>query len=137
MDSKYLEYYPNEPVVPAAQSAETPQPQPQSSVRPVTPIHPEMALDAVEILKVSAHSRPGSVAGAIAGVVRQVGRVEIQAIGAGATNQAIKAIAIARGYLISSGIDIYCIPAFIDIIIDNEERTAIKFMVDKRATPRL
>jgi len=86
----------------------------------------------VEVLKVSGKSRPSSVAGAIAGVVRQAGRVEIQAIGAGATNQAIKAVAIARGYLISSGIDIVCIPAFIDVTIDDEERTAIKLLVERR-----
>ena len=86
----------------------------------------------VEVLKVSGKSRPSSVAGAIAGVVRQAGRVEIQAIGAGATNQAIKAIAIARGYLISSGIDIVCVPAFIDVQIDDEERTAIKLLVERR-----
>ena len=86
----------------------------------------------VEVLKVSGKSRPSSVAGAIAGVVRQANKVEVQAIGAGATNQAIKAVAIARGYLISSGIDIVCIPAFIDVQIDDEERTAIKLMIERR-----
>ncbi|HEX2916590.1 MAG TPA: stage V sporulation protein S [Chloroflexia bacterium] len=92
----------------------------------------DLAPGEVEVLKVSGKSRPSSVAGAIAGVVRQAGRVEIQAIGAGATNQAVKAVAIARGYLISSGIDIICIPAFIDVTIDDEERTAIKLLVERR-----
>lgn len=137
MDPKYPNYHSEEPGMEAAYlaggAAQSPLPQ-QGFTPPVREAHPELAPGEVEILKVSANSRPSSVAGAIAGVVRQAGRVEIQAIGAGATNQAIKAIAIARGYLISSGIDIYCIPAFIDIIIDNEERTAIKFMVDKRSS---
>lgn len=92
----------------------------------------EANVSEVEVLKVSGKSRPSSVAGAISGVIRQTGRVEVQAIGAGATNQAIKAVAIARGYLISSGIDIVCIPAFIDVLIDDEERTAIKLLVERR-----
>ena len=98
---------------------------------PMRPVHSGENGD-VEVLKVSGKSRPSSVAGAIAGVVRQANRVEVQAIGAGATNQAIKAVAIARGYLISSGIDIVCIPAFIDVTIDDEERTAIKLLVERR-----
>jgi stage V sporulation protein S len=98
--------------------------------RPVS--QPDLQPGEVEVLKVSGNSRPSSVAGAIAGVIRQAQRVEVQAIGAGATNQAVKAIAIARGYLISSGIDIMCIPAFIDVTIDNEERTAIKLLVERR-----
>ena len=102
------------------------------SASPLGRIHPELAAGEVEILKVSGKSRPSSVAGAIAGVMRQAGRVEIQAIGAGATNQAIKAVAIARGYLISGGMDIFCIPAFIDIIIEGEDRTAIKLVVYRR-----
>lgn len=85
-----------------------------------------------EVLKVSAKSRPSAVAGAIAGVVRDAGRAEVQAIGAGATNQAVKAVAIARDYLIDSGIDAVCVPAFIDVMIDNEERTAIRLVVETR-----
>lgn len=85
-----------------------------------------------EVLKVSAKSRPSAVAGAIAGVVRDVGRAEVQAIGAGATNQAVKAVAIARDYLLESDIDAICVPAFIDVTIDNEERTAIRLVVETR-----
>jgi stage V sporulation protein S len=85
-----------------------------------------------EVLKVSAKSRPSAVAGAIAGVVRENGRAEVQAIGAGATNQAIKAIAIAREYLLETEIDAICVPAFIDVTIDNEERTAIRLVIEKR-----
>lgn len=84
------------------------------------------------VLKVSARSRPSSVAGAIAGVVRETGRAEIQAIGAGATNQAVKAIAIARSYLQEDGIDIVCIPSFADVVIGKEERTAIRLIVERR-----
>ena len=86
----------------------------------------------MEILKVSSKSASNSVAGAIAGVVRDTGSVELQAVGAGAANQAIKAIAIARGYLAPAGIDIVCIPAFASVIIEGEERTAIKFIVEHR-----
>ena len=86
----------------------------------------------MEILKVSAKSNPKSVAGAIAGVIRQEGKAEVQAIGAGALNQAIKAIAIARGYVSPSGVDLVCIPAFADIQIDGAERTAIKLIVKPR-----
>ena len=85
-----------------------------------------------EVLKVSAKSRPSAVAGAIAGVVRENGRAEVQAIGAGATNQAVKAIAIAREYLRETDIDAICVPAFIDVTIDNEERTAIRLVIEKR-----
>lgn len=85
-----------------------------------------------EILKVSARSRPSAVAGAIAGVVRECGRAEVQAIGAGATNQAVKAAAIARDYLSETGIDAVCLPAFIDVTIDNEERTAIRILIEPR-----
>lgn len=88
--------------------------------------------DGEEVLKVSAHSRPSAVAGAIAGVIRHHGRAEVQAIGAGATNQAIKAVAIARDYLAPNGIDIVCVPAFIDVTIANEERTAIRLVIESR-----
>jgi stage V sporulation protein S len=86
----------------------------------------------MDVLKVSAKSNPNSVAGALAGVIREKGTVEMQAIGAGAINQAIKAIAIARGFVAPSGIELICIPAFTDIIIDGEERTAIKLIVEPR-----
>jgi stage V sporulation protein S len=84
------------------------------------------------ILKVSARSNPNSVAGALAGVLRERGCAEMQAIGAGALNQAVKAVAIARGFVAPSGVDLICIPAFTDIIIDGEERTAIKLIVEPR-----
>lgn len=86
----------------------------------------------MEVLKVSAKSNPNSVAGALAGVIREKGNAEIQAIGAGAINQAIKAVAIARGFVAPSGVDLICIPAFTDISIEGEERTAIKFIVQPR-----
>ena len=86
----------------------------------------------MEILKVSAKSIPNSVAGAIAGVIREKGSVEVQAVGAGASNQAVKAVAIARGYLAPSGIDLVCVPAFANVMIDSEERTAIKLIVEPR-----
>ncbi len=86
----------------------------------------------MDMLKVSAKSNPNSVAGALAGVLREQGKAEMQAIGAGALNQAIKAIAIARGFGAPPGMDLVCVPAFIDITIDNEERTAIKLVVEPR-----
>jgi stage V sporulation protein S len=86
-----------------------------------------------EVLKVSTRSRPSAVAGAIAGVIRDSGMAEVQSIGAGATNQAIKAVAIARSYLSEEGVDIVCTPSFIDVSIDDEERTAIRLLVERRA----
>ena len=86
----------------------------------------------MDVLKVSAKSVPNAVAGALAGVLREKGRAEIQAIGAGALNQAVKAVALARGFVAPSGVDLVCIPAFTDIVIDNEERTAIKLIVEPR-----
>jgi stage V sporulation protein S len=86
----------------------------------------------VDILKVSAKSNPNSVAGALAGVLREQGTAEIQAIGAGALNQAVKAVAIARGFVAPSGVDLICIPAFADIVIDGEDRTAIRLLVEPR-----
>jgi len=83
-------------------------------------------------LKVSAKSRPSAVAGAIAGVVRESGRAEVQAIGAGATNQAVKAVAIAREYLRETGIEAVCLPSFIDVAIDGEDRTAMLLVVEVR-----
>lgn len=85
-----------------------------------------------EVLKVSTRSRPSAVAGAIAGVIRENGMAEVQSIGAGATNQAIKAVAIARSYLSEEGIDIVCVPSFIDVAIDEEERTAIRLLIERR-----
>jgi stage V sporulation protein S len=90
----------------------------------------------VEILKVSSRSNPNSVAGAMAGVVRQSGAVEVQVVGAGALNQAVKAVAIARGYLTPSNVDLVCIPTFADIEIDGESRTAIRLSVEDRTHKR-
>lgn len=86
----------------------------------------------MELLRVSAKSNSNSVAGALAGVIRERGTAELQVVGAGALNQAVKAIAIARGFVAPSGIDLICIPAFADVIIDGEERTAIKLIVEHR-----
>lgn len=86
----------------------------------------------VEILKVSTKSNPNSVAGALAAIIKEKNIVEVQAVGAGAINQGVKAIAIARGFLAPSGKDIICIPAFTDIVINGEERTAIKFIVQPK-----
>ena len=87
----------------------------------------------MEILKVSSKSNPNSVAGAMAGVVRQWGEVEVQVVGAGALNQAIKALAIARGYVAAAGIDLVCVPNFAEVEIDGERRTAIRLAIDDRA----
>jgi len=89
----------------------------------------------MEIIKVSAKSRSTAVAGAIAGVVRERGRAEVQAIGAGAVNQAVKAVAIARGYLQLDGIDVICIPEFAEVDIGGQERTAVKLTVEPRVLP--
>ncbi len=89
----------------------------------------------MDIIKVSAHSRSTAVAGAIAGVMRETRHVEVQAIGASAVNQAVKAIAIARGYLQEDEIDIIAIPTFIEIDINGQERTALRFIVEPRCTP--
>lgn len=86
----------------------------------------------MEILKVSAKSNPNSVAGALAGVLRERGGAEMQAIGAGALNQAVKAVAITRGFVAPHGIDLVCIPAFTDVEIDGQERTAMKLLVSAR-----
>ena len=83
-------------------------------------------------VKVSARSRTASVAGAIAGVIRDNGRAEVQAIGAGAVNQSVKAIAIAIDYLAEEDVHVVCIPAFTEIMIDGKERTAIRIAVEPR-----
>lgn len=87
----------------------------------------------VDIIKVSAGSRSTAVAGAIAGVIRQHHHAEVQAIGAGAVYQAVKAIAIARKYL-SREVGIMSIPVFTDVMIDGQERTAIRFIIEERGS---
>jgi stage V sporulation protein S len=84
----------------------------------------------IDIIKVSANSRTSAVAGAIAGVMREHGHADVQAIGASAVNQAVKALALAKGYLAEDGINIVCVPHFVDVEIDGKVRTAIKFSVD-------
>lgn len=86
----------------------------------------------MEILKVSSKSNPNSVAGALANIFKEKDKVEIQAIGAGALNQSIKAIIICRGFLAPSGKNIVCTPAFTDITIDSEERTAIRLILETK-----
>ncbi|ADQ04543.1 Stage V sporulation protein S [Caldicellulosiruptor owensensis OL] len=86
----------------------------------------------MEVLKVAATSKPQKVAGALTAVIKEKRAVELQAVGAGAVNQAVKAIAIARGKVAPNGIDLIVIPAFSEIDIDGEERTAIKFIVQAR-----
>ena len=86
----------------------------------------------MDVLRVSSKSNPNSVAGAIAGVLREKGAVGIQVIGAGALNQAVKAIAIARGFVAPSGLNLMFVPAFVDVLIDGEERTAIKLLIQSR-----
>ncbi|MHB8065172.1 MAG: stage V sporulation protein S [Ruminiclostridium sp.] len=86
----------------------------------------------MEVLKVSANSQPKSVAGALAAVLRDNNYAELQAVGAGAVNQAVKAIAITRGFVAPNGIDLVAVPAFAEVVIDGEERTAIKFYVQPR-----
>ena len=86
----------------------------------------------MDVLKVSSKSKPNSVAGALANAFREKHKVEIQAVGAGSLNQAIKDISIARGYVAPTGKDLVCVPAFSDILIDGEERTAIKLIVESR-----
>ena len=89
----------------------------------------------ISCLKVSSKSSPASVAGAIAGMIKDGLSVEIQSVGAGAVNQAVKAIAISRGFLSPVGIEIVCVPSFADIVIDGECRTAIRFDVEPRNAP--
>ncbi len=93
----------------------------------------EAPLRSTEVLKVSTRSRPSAVAGAIAGVLRQRDHTEVQAIGAGATNQAVKAIAIARAYLADDRIDVWFVPSFIDVEIDGQEHTALRFQIQRRS----
>jgi stage V sporulation protein S len=86
----------------------------------------------MDVIKVAASSRSTAVAGAIAGVMREKGQVDVQAIGAGAVNQAIKAVCIASGYLEEDGIEIMCIPSFVEVLIDAQERTAVRLRIQKR-----
>ena len=85
---------------------------------------------APSMIKVSADSRTAAVAGAIAGVIREHKHAEVQAIGAGAVNQAIKALVLATGYLKQDGIDVACVPEFADVTIEDKVRTAIKLVID-------
>ena len=86
----------------------------------------------MEILKVSTKSNPNSVAGALANLLKENDRVEVDTIGAGAINQAIKAVAIARGFVAPIGLELFGVPAFMDIVIDGQPRTAIKLIVEKK-----
>jgi stage V sporulation protein S len=86
----------------------------------------------MDIIKVSANSRTAAVAGAIAGVMREHRHAEVQAIGAGAVNQSVKALILAKGYLANDGIEITCLPEFVDVEIEGKVRTAVKLVVDVR-----
>jgi stage V sporulation protein S len=88
----------------------------------------------MDVIRVAAASRSTAVAGAIAGVMREQEQVNVQAIGAGAVNQAIKAVTIARGYLELDGIDVVCVPSFVEVIIDGQERTAVRLSIERRCT---
>ncbi len=87
----------------------------------------------MNVIKVSARSRTAAVAGAIAGVMRDSHHAEVQAIGAGAVNQAVKAMIIAKGYLAEEGVHIICTPSFVEVDIDEQERTAIRFSIEPRS----
>lgn len=86
----------------------------------------------LQVLRVSTKSNPNAVAGALSGVIRERGGAELQTIGAGALNQAVKAVAICRGFLAPSGLDLICRPAFADITVNGEERTAIRLLVEPK-----
>lgn len=86
----------------------------------------------MNVLKASSKSTPNKVAGALANVIRERGSAELQAIGDGALNQSLKAVAIARGFVAPSGVDLVCVPAFTDILIENKERTAMKLIIEPR-----
>jgi stage V sporulation protein S len=86
----------------------------------------------MDVIKVKANSRTAAVAGAIAGVMREHKHAEVQAIGAGAVNQAVKALVLAKGYLAEDGIIIVCIPEFVDVEIEGNVRTAVKLVVEPR-----
>ena len=108
-------------------------PKPKGFTPPSAPANPQPKLvQRGELLRVAANSNPASVAGAIAGIIREKGKCDMQAVGAGAVNQAVKAVAIARGYLAPQGYDLWVVPAFIDIEMQGEERTAIAFAIEPR-----
>ena len=86
----------------------------------------------MEVLKISSKSNPNSVAGAIAGLVKESNKAEMQAIGAGALNQAVKAVAIARGFVAPAGVDLVCIPAFAEVEVEGENRTGMKLIIESR-----
>jgi stage V sporulation protein S len=93
-------------------------------------LSPQAHGSTANMIKVSADSRTAAVAGAIAGVIREHRHAEVQAIGAGAVNQAIKALVLATGYLKQDGIDVACVPEFADVTIEDQIRTAIKLVID-------
>lgn len=86
----------------------------------------------MDVIKVSANSRTSAVAGAIAGVFREHKHAEVQAIGAGAVNQAVKALVLATGYLKDDGIEIACVPQFVEVNVDEKVRTAIRLVIDAK-----
>jgi stage V sporulation protein S len=86
----------------------------------------------MDVIKVAGTSRTSAVAGAIAGIIRERGHADVQAIGASAINQAVKALVLARGYLENDGIHIVCMPEFVDVQIEDKVRTAVKFVVEPR-----
>ena len=86
----------------------------------------------MSIVKVSARSRTAAVAGAIAGIVREHGRAEVQAVGAGAVNQAVKAVAVAISFLGQDGLDVICLPIFVEVQMKKGDRTGIRLIVEKR-----
>ncbi len=117
----------------ATERAVPPPPIPRDAARPPHVQRVEEPRPHTDLLKVSTHSRPSAVAGAIAGVLRQQPRVEVHAIGAGATNQAVKAIVIARRYLQDDDLDVWCVPAFLDVMLNGDERTALRLVLERRA----
>ena len=86
----------------------------------------------MDVLRISTKSNPNSVAGAIAGLIKEKGKAEMQAIGAGALNQAVKAVAIARGFVAPAGVDLVCIPAFAEVEVEGENRTGMKLIIESR-----
>ena len=101
----------------------------RGTARPATPQRALQEVPAIEVLRVSGSSRPNSVAGAIAALLRNEGEVEVQAIGPQAVNQAAKAIAITRSYVEADGFDLTAVPSFVKLELQNEERTALRFLV--------
>lgn len=86
----------------------------------------------MSVIKVASHSRTAAVAGAIAGVMRESQRAEVQAIGAAAVNQAVKAMVIAKGYLEEEGVQVVFLPSFVEVMINEQARTAIKFVIEPK-----